>query len=89
MIIAAWFFTALAVAAVATYIGAWVYDAKHDYESPMARRVGMAFALPIIVVSSVLAVVFFDGAHEDEPNTKVTIECEISDGNELTCEVEQ
>jgi hypothetical protein len=87
VIIAAWFVMFLAVLALATYIGAWVYDAKHEYDSPMARRVGMAFALPLTVVFFIVSIVFFDLAHEDEPSTKVTIECEVAENEDLTCEV--
>lgn len=87
MIIAAWFVMFLSVLALATYIGAWIYDAKHEYDSPMARRVGMAFALPITVVFFIVSIVFFDLAHEDEPSTKVTIVCEVGDDEALTCEV--
>lgn len=88
MIIAAWVFMALAVIGIGSYIGAWVYDHNSGYNSPRARKLGFLVAMPLAVVFFVVSIVFFDqAAPEDEPSTKVTIECEIGDDSNLTCEV--
>ena len=78
-------FIVIFVLATATFLAAFAYDYSQDWDSRSAQKVGV-IAWVTIIVSFLGAVVTVEDDDKSEGN-RVTIECVVSDGQSLTCEV--